>query len=222
MPQCRHTKHILLIDDHELFRAGLRLILAPKVTATILEIEKISDVSLVRPTIDVVILDICLPGLNGIDGMTIIQKRWPDARIMLLSALSHHQEINWALEAGACCFLNKDSTPPVICQAVQSLLDNHGSKRSHSSQAKSGLLGQQRKTLLSPRLLEVLALIAEGQSNKLIAHKLSLSENTVRNHVAHLMEHFDVHNRTQIILAAQQAGYITILGSPPRSKDSLL
>lgn len=66
----------------------------------------------------------------------------------------------------------------------------------------------QTKTLLSTRLLEVLALMAEGHSNKYIANELSLSENTVRNHIVALMEHFDVHNRTKIIISAQQAGYL--------------
>jgi DNA-binding NarL/FixJ family response regulator len=66
----------------------------------------------------------------------------------------------------------------------------------------------QTKNLLSIRLLEVLALMAEGHSNKYIADKLSLSENTVRNHIATLMDHFKVHNRTKIIIAAQQAGYL--------------
>ena len=82
-------KNILLIDDHELFRVGLRLILEPETDANIIEIEKISDLSLVSTNIDVVLLDIYLPGINGLEGMSIIQKRWPNARIMLLSASNY-------------------------------------------------------------------------------------------------------------------------------------
>ena len=66
----------------------------------------------------------------------------------------------------------------------------------------------QAKVILSTRMLEVLTLVAEGHSNKYIANKLELSEHTIRNHVASLMKHFDVNNRTKIIIAAQNAGYL--------------
>ncbi len=208
MTHDKTQKNILLIDDHALFRAGLRLILQSKVKANIIEIEKISDINDLDLEIDVILLDICLPGLNGIDGMTILQQRWPQARIMLLSAVSNHEEINRALDLGASCFLHKNSDSTVICSTVQSLLLSRLSIKNSHSQAQPSSIVTQTKAMLSTRLLEVLALMAEGHSNKYIADKLSLSENTVRNHIAALMEHFDVHNRTKIILAAQQAGYL--------------
>ena len=201
-------KIVLLVDDHALFRAGLRLILKNKIDADIIEIEKISDVTSLTEEVDVILLDICLPGLNGIDGMTILQQRWPKARIMLLSATNNHEEINRALELGACCFLHKNSNSTLICNTVQSLLMNRLPSKSESLQTPHSPIVTQAKTLLSTRLLEVLALMAEGHSNKYIADKLSLSENTVRNHIATLMDHFEVHNRTKIIIAAQQAGYL--------------
>ncbi|WP_298737503.1 response regulator transcription factor [uncultured Psychrobacter sp.] len=201
-------KIVLLVDDHALFRAGLRLILKNKIDADIIEIEKISDVTSLTEEVDVILLDICLPGLNGIDGMTILQQRWPKARIMLLSATNNHEEINRALELGACCFLHKNTDSTLICNTVQSLLMSRLSSKSEPLQIPHSPIVTQAKTLLSTRLLEVLALMAEGHSNKYIADKLSLSENTVRNHIATLMDHFEVHNRTKIIIAAQQAGYL--------------
>ncbi len=201
-------KIVLLVDDHALFRAGLRLILENKVDADIIEIEKISDVTDLDEEIDVILLDICLPGLNGIDGMTILQQRWPHARIMLLSAVSNHEEINRALALGASCFLHKSTDPKIICSTVQSLLLNRLSIKNNHSQRQSSSIVTEPKAILSTRLLEVLTLMAEGHSNKYIADKLSLSENTIRNHVAALMDHFEVHNRTKIIIVAQQAGYI--------------
>jgi len=201
-------KIVLLVDDHALFRAGLHLILKNKIDADIIEIEKISDVTSLKEEVDVILLDICLPGLNGIDGMTILQQRWPKAHIMLLSATNNHEEINRALELGACCFLHKNTDSTLICNTVQSLLMSRLPSKSEPLQTPLSPVVTQAKNLLSTRLLEVLALIAEGHSNKYIADKLSLSENTVRNHIATLMDHFEVHNRTKIIIAAQQAGYL--------------
>ncbi|WP_227429220.1 response regulator [Psychrobacter sp. I-STPA6b] len=201
---------ILLIDDHELFRAGLRLILQAQLDATIIEVEKISDVMMVKQPVDVILLDICLPGLNGIDGMAILQKRWPQARIMLLSALSHHHEINTALELGASCFVNKNSAPQVICNAVKSLLEQRFVSQQSMLEMKDTEVVTHSKPILSARLLEILALIAEGESNKVIAARLHLSEHTVRNHIVTLMKHFEVSNRTQIILAAQRTGYLEV------------
>lgn len=203
-------KNILLIDDHELFRVGLRLILEPEIEANIVEIEKISDLSLVSIKIDLVLLDICLPGINGLEGMSIIQKHWPDVQIMLLSASNYHENINTALESGASCFLNKDSAPDVIIKTVQTLLKKRSLKKPFNngcSEEHSAI--HELQPMLSNRLLEVLALLAEGISNKGMADQLYISEHTVRNHIATLMSHFAVHNRTQIIIEAQRAGYLS-------------
>ncbi len=201
-------KSILLVDDHELFRAGLRLILSSKIKATIHEIEKISDAKALEGDIDVILLDIHLPGLNGIDGMSVLQQQWPKARIMLLSAISNHEDINLALNQGASCFLNKNTNPALICNTVQSLLENRTIDKTYNGLEQKTEVITKARPVLSTRMLEVLALMAEGHSNKHIAEKLSLSENTIRNHVAALMEHFEVNNRTKTIVAAQQAGYL--------------
>ena len=203
-------KNILLIDDHELFRVGLRLILEPRTDANIIEIEKISDLSLISTNIDVVLLDICLPGINGLEGMSIIQKHWPNARIMLLSASNYHENINTALASGASCFLNKDSAPDVIIKTVQALLKKRNLKKPfNNGNGEEFSAINEPKPMLTNRLLEVLALLAEGISNKEIADQLCISEHTVRNHIATLMSHFSVHNRTQIIIEAQRAGYLS-------------
>lgn len=210
MTHNKTQKNILLVDDHALFRAGLRLILQSKVQANIIEIEKISDVTDLDVDIEVILLDICLPGLNGIDGMIVLQQRWPQARIMLLSALNNHEDINRALELGASCFLHKNTDSKIICNTVQSLLLSRLSSKNNNFQTQPSLVVTEKKAMLSTRLLQVLALMAEGHSNKYIADKLSLSENTVRNHIAALMDHFKVHNRTKIIIVAQQAGYLAM------------
>ncbi len=138
-------KNILLVDDHALFRAGLRLILQIKIDAEIIEIEKISD-------------------KNGI-----------------------------AIES---------IDPILICKTVQSLLNNRLPSDNRHIDTSSSSAITQAKNMLSPRFLEVLDFVAEGRSNKYIADRLSLSEHTVRNHIATLMDHFEVNNRTKIIVAA--------------------
>ena len=212
-------RNLLLIDDHALFRAGLRLIIDSKLTANIFEMERISDVDNITGNIDVILLDINLPGINGIDGMCILKQRWPHARIMLLSAQSHHKDINRGLALGADCFLNKNTNPALICKTVDSLFSKCLNNETDAYEAHSHRISSydsqlfasmttQAKVILSTRMLEVLTLVAEGHSNKYIANKLELSEHTIRNHVASLMKHFDVNNRTKIIIAAQNAGYL--------------
>lgn len=202
-------KNILIIDDHELSRAGLMLILSKELNATVFEIEKIIEIADVYATIDLIVLDICLLGVSGVEGIAKLLERWPEARIMLVSTLNHHHRINAALEAGASCFLNKNSAVKLICRTAQLLLDNRLTNLRSFNNLDSRVVVTP-KTMLSNRLIQVLALLAEGRSNKFIADKLSLSEHTIRNHIAHLMQHFKVHNRTKLILAAYKMGYLEL------------
>jgi DNA-binding NarL/FixJ family response regulator len=194
-------KHILLIDDHDIFRHGLRSLLSdccPSVC--VLEaasIEQIFDAP--HPDPDLVLLDLRLPGLSGLDGIAPIKARWPQAVIAVLSSLDGSEAESEVLARGAAAFISKGETSERILRQVEHLLAGPDRPQVHA--APSG-------APLTPRQCEVLQLLCRGLANKLIARELALSENTVRRHVQDILEHLRVTSRAEAVFAARRRGLV--------------
>jgi DNA-binding NarL/FixJ family response regulator len=193
---------ILLIDDHAMFRSGLRMLLDIGIPgAKIFEANSIDSLT-EEISVDVVLLDIRLPGLNGMDGISFLKKKWPQTHILMLSAIDLPETMQLALERGADGFVSKAETPEKMVEAIHKVLSRNILDRPFSSE--NNISARQ----LTHRQVEVLELLHQGLSNKLIARQLSLSDNTVRRHVQDILEYFEVASRAEAVATARRQGLV--------------
>ncbi len=212
-------KHkVLLADDHTLVRAGLRALL-----------ESIFDVDVVGEAADgltvltlcetlrpeLVLMDIAMPGLNGLDATERLATSHPEIKVLILSMHQNEEYVRQALRYGACAYLLKDAAPDELEQALRCVV--RGDIYLSPAVSKSALSQYVRHLRgatpaaepLTPRQREVLKLIAEGQSTKEIARRLDLSVKTVDTHRSQLMRQLDIHEVTGLVRYALRAGLIS-------------
>lgn len=195
---------LLLIDDHDLFRAGIKLLISNSVQVEhILEAGRLSDVVDIDANVRLILLDINLPGVSGIDSIKVLKERWPKAHIVMLSASNDFKQKEVCMQKGAHYFLNKNCSPVVIKELVEKLICAEYDATVCLPEMEPNI-----PSVLSRRQLEVLDMVCLGASNKQIAKKLCISENTARNHIAGLMRVFMVKTRTELVISAQKYGYI--------------
>ena len=193
------TARLLLVDDHTLFRTGLRLIVQdhPSV-GSIAEAGSIADAcALQQADTDLVLLDIQLPGMSGLDGLRLLRQACPKARIVLVSASVAPDAIHEARARGADGFLPKSASAEDILEAISCALSGQPCFPINSGNSAT------------VRQLDVLSLLCTGRPNKVIARDLGLSENTVRVHVAAIFAQLGVNSRSAALLAAQRLGLST-------------
>ena len=205
---------ILLADDHELFRDGVRYILGRldvENPPCLLESEDYAcTVRLLdeQDDIELVLLDLDMPGMRHTLGVARLVERCPTLPFVVLSAAENPGDVQGSLEAGAAGFVPKSSSSEVLLGAVKLVLAGgiyapraaaHGALRGGVHAAVAAPTGRQR---------EVLACLAEGLPNKEIARQLFLAESTIKGHVRGLMQMLDVSNRVQAINKARALGYL--------------
>jgi DNA-binding NarL/FixJ family response regulator len=209
---------IILADDHTLVRAGIRALLEKLSGVQVVgeaddgrEVLKL--VATLRP--DVVLIDIAMPGLNGLEATARLAKEFPDVRVIILS-MHHNEEYVWrALEAGANGYLLKKAATAELATALQRVAQKeiYLSREISSRLPKTFFLDgvARRKTpleQLTSRQREILQLIAEGQNTKGIAETLSISPKTVEYHRVKLMECLNVHDITGLVRFAMRVGLL--------------
>lgn len=192
---------ILIIDDHALFRSGIVSMLSTAFERIPIfdsaSLHEALALDAVAPTI--ILLDIQLSGLSGLEGMGLLQQRWPAARIVVVSALDLPDTVDAALARGACAFLSKTDRPERMMTVLREVLDQTPAAPSAGGPACPAL---------TPRQAEVLGLVGRGLSNKMIGRRLGLSEHTVRGHVQGLLSALGVTRRAEAVFKAQQFGLI--------------
>jgi len=196
----------LLIDDHAMFRDGLSMVIEMAMPgATRFQADSV-DTALAKTIAggpiepDLVLLDIKLKGGSGLEGIARIRRRWPDTPVLMLSAQDEPETQRLALARGAAAFVSKGETAEKIIEIIRQLL--------RGDYAKSAPAGNAPARQLTPRQREVLELLHQGLSNKLVARKLALSENTVRRHVQDILEYFQVVSRAEAVFAARREGFV--------------
>lgn len=214
---------ILVADDHALFREGLRYVLARLGDEVeIFEARDGSealDVVATRSDLDLVLLDLAMPGMDGFEGLRELRRRVPAVPIVILAASEDSADVRAALDAGAMGFIPKSSTSSVMLSALRLVLSG-GVYLPPAFLEKSSRRGTSARSLealgLTARQQDVLKLLGQGQSNKEIAQAFGLAEGTVKLHVSAILRALDVDNRTQAVIAAARLLDVT---TRPRGED---
>ncbi|MDA8230804.1 MAG: response regulator transcription factor [Magnetospirillum sp.] len=208
---------ILIADDHELFRDGLRHVLdqlgGPLTTVEASDFQQAIEMVERERDIDIVLLDLSMPGMVWNEGLQRLRDLLPEhVPIIILSASDDRRHVLQAVNLGAAGFIPKTSSSRVMLSALKlvlsggvylppALLDQGG-------QTDSGgpLANENAVSFLTPRQREVLTLLGQGKSNKEIARVLQLAEGTVKLHVTAILKALNVNNRTRAVVAASQLG----------------
>jgi len=214
-----NSMRVLLADDHTLVRAGLRKLLESMPDITVVGeagdgMALLALAETLQPHL--VLMDIAMPGLNGLEATARLVKSNPGIRVMILSMHQNEEYVRRALRHGAVAYLLKDSAPMELELALSAVLRGE----TYLSPAVSkGVMADYVHRLreddqpgeqLSPRQREVLQLIAEGLSTKDIARRLDLSVKTVETHRTGLMRQLDVHEVTGLVRYALKLGLLTL------------
>jgi DNA-binding NarL/FixJ family response regulator len=164
---------------------------------------------------DLVLLDLHMPGLNGMDALAAMREAAPGTPLVVLSAESDPGVVRAAIEGGAMGFIPKSSTPEVLIQALRLVLSKGVYlpplvlEAADAARSPSAALPQTAKIVLpglTPRQMEVLHCVIRGKSNKTIARELDLSEGTVKTHISAMFHALGVHSRTEAVYAAAKLG----------------
>lgn len=201
------STRLLLIDDHAMFRAGLAVLLRMGIDSLVVIEAGSIDEALHSPASapDVILLDIVLKGLNGLDGIDLLKRRWPAVPIIMVSSDATPQTVQQALARGASAFISKEKPAENILDGVRHVL---APTTTQAGLRKMPPPLQAEPPRLTPRQLEVLDLVCQGLPNKAIGRKLNLTENTVRWHVQGILALLGVFNRSEAAFAARLQGLI--------------
>lgn len=208
---------VLLVDDHAVVRGGLRALL--ETTDDIEVIGEAADAeTAVRLTTelapDVVLMDLSMPGTDGVQATSAIVQAAPQTRVLVLTSLAEQSWILRALEAGADGYLLKHSEPEVIMSGIRTVMADESPLDPKAARAllaarRSGVQGRafEESSPLSEREEQVLAMVTDGLPNKSIARRLGITERTVKAHLTSIFQRLGVTDRTQAALWAQRRDF---------------
>jgi len=215
---------VLLVDDHTLFRSGIKSLLQRNEAFEVVDeagdgLEGIKRARSHKP--DVVLLDLHMPGISGLEAVKVIAEEIPEARVLMLTVSEDAQDLMEALRAGASGYLLKNIETDALIDAIRRAADGESVVSPQmTAQLIQGVRNQPKiaqavieRDKFSPRERDILACLARGESNKEIARALDLAESTVKIHVQNIFKKLNMGSRVQVALYAVEHGY----GHPPRN-----
>lgn len=198
---------VLIADDHSLVRSGLSRLIAGAGDLELVGEAANGDDAVIEAKDrepDVVLMDLSMPGTDGVEATRLITSHCPSARVVILTSMSNRERIVEAMDAGAIGYLLKDSDPDDILRAIRSASRGDWPLDPRAARLLLSEPGPRTQVSLSPREAEVLALVAEGLANKQIARRLGITVGTVKAHLTRIFEQLGVADRTQAALWAQR------------------
>jgi DNA-binding NarL/FixJ family response regulator len=204
---------VVIIDDHVVVRAGLAQLLAT--TDDIEVVGEAEDGSLAVTTVgelmpDVVLMDLSMPGLDGVEATRLVKKAYPEVHVVVLTSFGDQARIMAALEAGADGYLLKHADPEQIIAAMRSAvaggapLDPKVARVLLTARSEGGAGGDASGVTMTDRERQVLLLVSDGLANKQVARRLGISERTVKAHLTNIFQRLGVRDRTQAALWARE------------------
>jgi two-component system NarL family response regulator len=198
----------MCVDDHRVMLDGLALLIGRQpdmevVASAINVAQAVAEHARMRP--DVTLMDLQLPGVNGLEGIKQIRHAAPEARIVVLTMYQGHEDIYRSLEAGAATYLLKDALSDELVTVIRQV---HEGNRPVTPEVEAGLESRRQQPPLTPREIQVVRLITDGLRNKEIAVALGISEQTAKVHVKNILAKLRVNDRAAVIAVAVRHGII--------------
>ncbi|MCB0168224.1 MAG: response regulator transcription factor [Anaerolineae bacterium] len=216
------TIRVLVVDDHDVVRMGIQALLGEIEDIEVVGeagdgLQAIEQAGRLEP--DVILIDLVMPQMNGIEAIRHISARQPNTRLLVMTSFSGDDMVFPAIKAGALGFLLKDTKPAELIQAIRRVY--RGEPSLHPSIARKLLQEVSQlepepptREPLTEREIEVLRLVAHGLDNRQVAEQLVIAEVTVRSHVSHILDKLHLANRVQATLYALREGLTSIDDDP--------
>ncbi len=208
---------LMLADDHKMLREGLRRSMTERGFDVVGEArngaEAVELAAALRP--DVLLMDVTMPELDGVEAARQIKARLPELRIVMLTMHADQDVLAEAIRAGANGYLVKDCSTDEIAEAIECVADGETAlsprlAASMLAEVRKGSGSHEQERVITKREEEVLQLIADGCSTPEVAERLFISQKTVKNHLASIYQKLDARDRTQAVLQAVRMGIVTL------------